>query len=44
MKHNTKQETRTMHRQETETEIITPWKETRGSDIYREGNQGGDGV
>ena len=42
MKHNTKQETRTTHRQETET--MTPGEGTKGSDICRAGNQGSDGV
>ena len=44
MQHNTKQETRTTHRHDTETETITPGEGTKGSDIYRGGNQGSDGV
>ena len=44
MQHNPKQETRTMHRHETDTETTTPREGTKGSDIYRAGNQGGDGV
>ena len=45
MKHNTKQQIRTTHRQETETKTMTtPGEGTKGSDIYKAGNQGGDGV
>ena len=44
MNHNTKQETRTKHRQGTETASMTPGKETKGSDIYNKGNQGSDGI
>ena len=39
-----KKETRTTHRLNTGTETITPGEGTEGSDIYREGNQGGGGV
>ena len=41
MEHNTKQETLTAHRQETET--MTPGEGVKGRDIYRAGNQGSDG-
>jgi hypothetical protein len=41
--HNPKQETRTMHRHETETETMMPGEGTKESDIYRAGG-GGDGV
>jgi hypothetical protein len=37
-----KHEKQAMHRHETES--ITPEERTKGSDIYREDNQGGDGV
>jgi hypothetical protein len=43
MEHNTNQETLTAHRHETVTET-KPGEGTKGSDIYREGNQGSDGV
>jgi hypothetical protein len=33
-----------MHRHDTGTETMTPGEGTKGSDIYREGNQGSDGV
>ena len=42
MQRNTKQETQTTHRHETER--MTPGEGTKGSDIYRAGNQGSDGV
>ena len=39
-----KQEMQTTHRLNTGTETITAGEGTKGSDIYRDSNQGGDGV